>query len=90
MVSPFVGMSNYTIDNVPADIKKLQLKGALHIAILHAGRMAATGDEALDIANVKKDKNHIDYYFDIDRRELERCPGARNTRDQSSRLRRTV
>ena len=83
-------MSIYTIDDVPADIKKLQLKGAPHIAILHAGRMAATGDEALDIANARKSRNHIDYYSDIDRRKMERCPGARNTRDQSSRLRRTV
>ena len=74
-------MSIYTIDDVPADIKNLHLKGALHIVVLHASRMVETGDEALDIANARKDKNHIDYYFDIDCRELERCPGARNTRD---------
>jgi len=53
-------MSNYTIDGVPSDIKNLHLKGALHIEILHAGRMVATGDEALDIVNARKDKNHID------------------------------
>ena len=83
-------MSNYTNDDVPSDIKNLHLKGAPHIVILHAGRMVATGDEALDITNARKDRNHIDYYSDIGRREMERCPGARNTRDQSSRLRRTV
>ena len=83
-------MSNYTIDDVPSDIKNLHLKDALHIVILHAGRMVATGDETLNIANAGKDRNHIDYYSDIYRRKMERCPGARNTRDQSSRLRRTV
>ena len=83
-------MSNYTIDDVPADIKNLHLKGALHIVILHAGRMVATGDEALDIVNARKDKNHIAHYFEIDHREMERCLGAWNTRDQSSRLRRRV
>lgn len=34
------------------------------------------GDEALDIANARKDKNRITYYFDIDPREMDAKDGT--------------